>query len=453
MLSFLITLLYFIFILGIVVFIHEFGHFIFAKKAGVYVYEFSIGMGPRLFKYNRKPKKKIINGKEVEVKDETDYCIRAFPIGGFVQMAGEEIEVDEKIPVEKRLQSKKWHQRFMVMVAGVMNNFILAFVILLVIGWTSTVSLNATKIDTYSKDLYPNIQEGDRVVSVNGVKVRNNDRLMLEYTVNAKKDFDIKVKHKNGEYEVITVKPVAIGKDYLIKDYEYGFSLKPTYNKDTKNVDLIINNSKVDGLKNDTLIVAVNGKELNGEDSYRDFVYAIKDETESFEVTVLDGDNKSNVKVEVKKAKKDEAVAGYEFGMDFTGDTQKGFIAGIKYAVYKWLSIVEQMFFTVFYLLTGKISLNMLSGPVGIYNVVGQVRTLGFTTVLALIALLNINVGFINILPLPAFDGGHALFLIIEKIKGSPVNSKVENTIHNIFFILLMLLMLYVTFNDIIKLF
>ena len=117
MIGTLITLLYFILILGIVVFIHELGHFIFAKKAGVYVYEFSIGMGPRLFKYNRKPKKKKVNGKVVEVVDETDYCIRLLPIGGFVQMAGEEIEVDEKIPVEKRLQSKKWHQRFMVMVA------------------------------------------------------------------------------------------------------------------------------------------------------------------------------------------------------------------------------------------------------------------------------------------------------------------------------------------------
>ena len=111
------------------------------------------------------------------------------------------------------------------------------------------------------------------------------------------------------------------------------------------------------------------------------------------------------------------------------------------------------MFFTVLYLITGKISLNMLSGPIGIYTVVGQARKLGLSRVLSLIALLNINVGFINILPLPAFDGGHALFLIIEKIKGSPVNPKVENLIHNIFFILLMLLMLYVTFNDILRFF
>ena len=76
------TLIYFIIVLGVTVFIHEFGHFIFAKKSGIYVYEFSIGMGPRLFKFNRK-------------NDETDYCIRLFPIGGFVQMAGEEIDDDD----------------------------------------------------------------------------------------------------------------------------------------------------------------------------------------------------------------------------------------------------------------------------------------------------------------------------------------------------------------------
>ena len=85
----ILTIIYFIFILGITVFIHELGHFLFAKKFGVYVYEFSIGMGPRLFKFRRK-------------NDETEYCIRLFPIGGYVQMAGEEVEVDESVPVEKR---------------------------------------------------------------------------------------------------------------------------------------------------------------------------------------------------------------------------------------------------------------------------------------------------------------------------------------------------------------
>ena len=83
----MLTLIYFILILGITVMVHEFGHFIFAKKAGVHVYEFSIGMGPRLYKWNRK-------------NDETEYSIRLFPIGGYVQMAGEDNEDDEKLPKE-----------------------------------------------------------------------------------------------------------------------------------------------------------------------------------------------------------------------------------------------------------------------------------------------------------------------------------------------------------------
>ena len=445
--GFLITLLYFLLILGVVVFIHEFGHFIFAKKAGVYVYEFSIGMGPRLLKFNRKPKKKVIDGKEVEVVDETDYCIRAFPIGGFVQMAGEEIEVDEKIPVEKRLQSKKWHQRFMVMVAGVMNNFILAFVVLLVIGWTNTLSLKSTLLTDINKDLNPELENGDRIVSVNKAKINNYDRLNLELQVIGDKEFDLKVKDENGKYKTVTIKPIVVGKDLLLKDYDYGFGVN-IKSSDDKNT-ILVKDSKIDELKNDSEIVALDNEEVT---SYSSFLNKLKDKKENFEITVKDGNETKNIKVEVKEVK-DEELGGYEYGFFVTGTPAKGFVAGIKYAVGKWLSTVEQMIFTVWYLIIGKISLKMLSGPIGIYNVVGQARTLGFTSVLSLVALLNINVGFINILPLPAFDGGHALFLIIEKIKGSPVNQKVENTIHNIFFILLMVLMIYVTFNDILRFF
>ena len=95
----------------------------------------------------------------------------------------------------------------------------------------------------------------------------------------------------------------------------------------------------------------------------------------------------------------------------------------------------------------------MMSGPVGIFNVVGTVSKAGFTSVISLLCLICINVGFINILPFPAFDGGHVVFILIEKIKGGRVNPKVENTIHSIGFILLMILMVLITYNDIIKLF
>ena len=109
------------------------------------------------------------------------------------------------------------------------------------------------------------------------------------------------------------------------------------------------------------------------------------------------------------------------------------------------------MWVTIINLFTGKIALKELSGPVGIYSYVGESLTAGAYYVVSLVALLSANVGLINILPIPAFDGGRIFFLIIEKIKRSPINSKFENTCHTIFFILLILLMIYITIFDIIR--
>ena len=111
------------------------------------------------------------------------------------------------------------------------------------------------------------------------------------------------------------------------------------------------------------------------------------------------------------------------------------------------------MYVVIENLITGGLSINSLSGPVGIYNIVSEQSKTGLANMLYLIAYLSINVGVINLIPLPAFDGGRILFLIIEKIKGSPVKASTENLIHTIGFILLMLLMVYVTLHDIITIF
>jgi Predicted membrane-associated Zn-dependent proteases 1 len=355
------TFIYFVLILGIVVFIHELGHYIFAKRARIYVYEFSLGMGPKIFKYNRKKKVKDKKGKITYVDDETNYCIRLFPIGGFVQMAGEEVEIDENIPEEKRFQSKTWVSRFLTIIAGVVFNFILAILILFIIGLLTEVSLNSTKIVNPNNELYPALQESDRILKIEGKKINNYDRLSLELTVQGTKTFKMQVRHSDGTIENVKITPQELkGKDITFRDV-YGF--------------------KIEGEKHHSVYGA------------------------------------------------------------------------IRYAFGKFFSTLEQMFFMILYLFTGTLSLNMLSGPVGIYNVVGQAASFGFISLLSLLALISINVGFINFLPLPAFDGGRILFLIIEKIKGSPVSSKIENTIHNIAFILLMILMLYITYNDIIRFF
>lgn len=419
------TIIYFILILGTTVFIHEFGHFMFAKKFGVHVYEFSIGMGPKLFKFNLK-------------NDETDYCIRLLPLGGFVQMAGEEINSDEEIPVENRLYSKPIYQRFLIMVAGVTMNFILAIVILFFIGLFNTVSLNNVYVSDSSIN---NLNDGDKIVAINGNFVNNYDKLALELTVIKDKNFTMTVKDKNSKKRNIKITPNEVGSDNLLLGYDYGFEVS----------GLTITFSEVENIQKNDEIVEFNNIKIN---NYTELLNNLRlNKNKQFTLTVKD--KNGNLKESTIKAKinSEEELYGYNYGFYITGKTEKGFFAAIKYAILKFFSSIEQMVFTVIYLITGKISLGMLSGPVGIFNVVSVYSKTGFSNILSLLSLICINVGFINLLPLPAFDGGHILFLIIEKIKGSKVNPKVENTIHTIGFILLMILMILVTYNDIIKLF
>jgi len=419
------TIIYFILILGITVFIHELGHFIFAKKFGVYVYEFSLGMGPKLFKFNRK-------------NDETDYCIRLFPIGGFVQMAGEEVEVDEKIPENKRLQSKPAFQRFMIMVAGVMMNFLLAIVLFFFIGLFNRVSLDNVYVQNSSIN---GLNDNDKIVSINGNFVNNYDKLALEMTIVEDKDFTMKVKDSNGNKKDVKVSPIAVGKSNLLYGYDYGFTVN----------ELSIASSKLDGIEKNDTIVKINSIDVS---SNLELLQQLKTiGNDEFTITTRTTDNElKDIKVKPTENKEDELL-GYSYGFYISGKEAKGVFGAIRYAFSKFFSTIEQMIFTVFYLITGKISLGMLSGPVGIFNVVSTVSSYGFSSLISLLCLICINVGFINLLPLPAFDGGHVLFIIIEKVKGSRIDPKIENTIHNVGFILLMILMVLVTYNDIIKLF
>lgn len=348
----MLNLIYFVIVLGVIVLVHEFGHFIFAKLFGIYVYEFAVGMGPKLFHWKSK-------------KGETEYSIRAIPIGGFCSLAGEDLDNDDKvkIPSERRLQSKPTWQRFLVMFFGAGNNFILAFILLLVIalGWGAVSSKPViSELVANNPAEQAGLEVGDTILKINDHKIKSSDDVSIYLQVEDKS------------------KPI-------------------------------------------TFTIKRDGKEYNID------VKPIKEE--------IDG---SSV---------------YKVGIVSKGDVKHGFIPSIQFAFSKMGSLFRQMIITFKGLFTGGLSVNQLSGPVGIYNIVGEQASLGFENMLYLIALLSVNVGFINLIPLPAFDGGRILFLIIEKIKGSPVKAETENKIHTIGFILLLALMLYITFNDILKLF
>ena len=344
----ILSIITFILMLGILVFVHEFGHFITAKKSGVHIYEFAIGMGPVI--------------KTIEGKDGIKYSIRALPIGGFVQMAGEVYEDDDtkKIPKEKFMCNKPWWNRLIILCAGVFNNFILAIILLFFLALTNDVARVAPVIDKVTPETpaaVAGLKKGDRIVSVEGTKTSSWDKVVLLLSIDEDRtDYDVVIKR--------------------------------------------------------------NGKE-----------------------------KKVELKVEVKEK---DGVKSKVLGVNM-GSNGRGFTKSIRYAFEKFYATLDQMAYTVGGLFTGKVSINALSGPVGIFEVVDKQRKQGISEIVFLTAYLSINLGLMNILPIPALDGGHVLFVLIELITRKKVNAKVEGIATTIFFFLLMALMLYVTIHDIIR--
>lgn len=346
----MLSLIWFLLILGAIVTVHEFGHFIFAKLSNIYVYEFSVGMGKKIFGKKKKD-------------GETEFCVRAVPLGGYVMIAGEDVE-DDKIPKDRQMCNKGFLSRFLVLFAGALFNFIFAFLILFV----SALIYGAVSMKPYIGEVAENypayeagIESGDLVLEIDGEKIKSWDKGLVKLQITDGDAVTFKVQKANGDI-----------REYLITPK-----------------------------------------------------------------LVLDEDGSES----------------YKFGIATKYDKEYGFIKSLNYACAKTISLFGSMWDTLKYLFTGKVGVNQLSGPVGIYSIVDSQSKQGFEAILFLVAYLSINVGIINLLPFPAFDGGRILFLFIEKIFRKPVSKKVENIIHTIGFMIIIGLLIFVTFNDILRLF
>lgn len=364
-------------ILSVLIFVHEFGHYITGKMCGVYIYEFALGMGPKVLGFRRK-------------NDPTEYTLRALPIGGFCQLAGEEGEDDEKLPKDKFMCNKSKLQRAIILIAGVTMNFITALVLLFMISfiWGSTEQSSIVgSIEPNSPAEIAGLKVGDKIVECNGYKISSWDKLTIVTNLKNKKNtFKYVVESSDGKKTTYTLKPAK----YVVVDGEH--------------IKITKENTKEDILKEHNI-------------------------------------------------KKSDAQVVSLIGIGAPTENKKGFVNAIKYAFKKFGSIVETMLLIIGSLITGKLGLDALSGPVGMYQVVETVSAYGMANIVYLMAYLSINLGVINILPFPAFDGGRVVFIGIEAITGKKINPNIEALIHNIGFFLILGLMLYITFQDIGRLF
>lgn len=335
----ILQIVYTILILGFLIVVHEFGHFFVARLCGITVLEFSIGMGPALFKKQGK---------------ETLFAIRLFPIGGYCKMDGE----DESSDNPGAYCNKSAWKRLAVVASGALMNLLIAFIITaLVVVFSS--ALPSTTIGEFTEDSVSSsvLCENDKILEVNGEKI------------------------------------------YIYTDISGAFSR--AYESTTLDITVLRNNEILE---------------------LKDVPFPIEQISDKISSIIP----------------------------DFLVYAENQTIGTVLYQTFfRMISYVKLMYQTVFDLISGKASVDYISGPIGTSKVISNAAKSGFSVLIQLVSLISINLFVMNLLPLPALDGGRIVFIIIELIFRKPISKKVESVIHFVGLILLLLLMVVITFKDI----
>ncbi|MBD3290552.1 RIP metalloprotease RseP [candidate division KSB1 bacterium] len=418
----MITILAFIFVLGVLVFIHEFGHFIMAKIVGIRVERFSLGFPPRMF------------GKKI---GETDYCISWVPIGGYVKLSGMIDESMEKNSVKGEpweFMSKPVYQRFLVIFAGPMMNILLALFIFSMS--TYLTGLNeplGTTVGTVKQGSFveqAGFQKGDQIVSVNDKPVET--WMQVEELSEGNDQVNVTWK-RNGETFSGSFSPVVF--DSVQQ------SLPPV-------VGDVINDypaSKV-GIEKGDLIVSVKGQPINTWNDLTDVIHDIPDQ----QVTIQWERNGEILSSEITPVPEPTDGTG-RIGISFLTVSRDvglfySFYMGTQYSI----NLTRLVYRSLKSVISGRESFkNAFGGPIVIAKMAGESARSGAGNLFIFMAFLSLNLGFLNLLPIPVLDGGHLVFIFIEAIIRRPVPDKTKIVVQQIGMALLLAFMVFVIINDI----
>lgn len=418
MISFLLSAIKIIFVLGFLVLIHEGGHFLVAKFFKVQVNEFSIGFG-----------KELISKK----KNETKYVLRMIPFGGYVSMLGEE----EKSTEEGSFSELNVPKRIAIVAAGGIVNIIFGLLTYFIL--TSVIASNfySTKVDSVVENYgaqIAGIQEGDEIIKINNHKIHVYNEIP-EIVQNSNGDnIDVEL-IRDGEKINIDVTPTEE------KSKTIGIYLGTEEEADCK-IEYIYPGYPAEeaGLKTGDIITKINNTEIK---DYKQIV------------DIIDNSQKDKLKIEVdRKGKTKEydvdlkEISNYYLGVTFK-EKEKTLLNRIQYGFWTTQKFGLSYVDNIKQLFTGKVSTNQLMGPVGISKTVAGTKNI--EDFVYLLALISLSLGITNLLPIPALDGGKILLYIIEAIRRKPMKEKTEIAIQLIGFSLIILLSIYVSYNDILK--
>jgi len=413
--------------LSIIIIVHETGHFIAAKASGIKVLEFGLFMGPKLFS-------KTIKG--------TVYSIRAIPIGGFVAMEGEE----ENVISPTSYSSAKPYKKILVSFAGPFFNIIFAFLILAILFSFTGYALDTNTIIDMNGPLYEaGLRDRDKIISIDNKRVNDpSDITMILYPIKEVTPVNV-VYESYGIKQTVSVLPIKQGGKRVMLNIS-------TQNSNTIVADIDKDsNGYIAGLRVNDMITHINDNPVSTPKQLSERV--TKNGVGSIKVTVLRENEQLTFVFDTIES---ESMEYLDLGVYYYS-TDINFLQAVKHAVLYSFSVVKTVIVSIAWLITGIVSISEMMGPVGIISTIGeQIKQPTFVlfiiNLVNMMAFISINLGVMNLIPFPALDGSKIIIHSIEWIKGKPFNQDKMKYVTIAGFVLLILLLVITTFNDIFRL-
>ncbi|HYT66050.1 MAG TPA: RIP metalloprotease RseP [Vicinamibacterales bacterium] len=426
------TILAFLFVLGVLIFVHELGHFLMARRIGVRVLTFSLGFGP-----------KLVNVK----RGDTEYCISAIPLGGYVKMAGENPEDSRTGAPDEFLSKGKW-QRFQVLVMGPIMNLLLALVVMTVVFYQGAqvpkFEREAVVIGTFAPNAVAaaaGLKAGDRLTAIDGKPVENWDQFSMAIVAKAKRQVTVGYVRDGRAGELILV-PASQGK------YEMGdIGIQPMIHPEVDEVSSGQPAAEAGLRKGDVILAADNEQNI----SYERLIETIRGGAgKTLQLQVRRGDTIQTIPVSPRNVA-GTVMIGAQIRAWETITINPDPIEAVKLSAQKnweWSRMIVQ---TLVGLFTHETSVKQLMGPVAIADLSGAAAQAGWISLFSLMAMISLNLGLLNLMPIPVLDGGHIFILALEGLARRDFSMKVKEKMLLAGFVLLLMLMVTVIYNDLMR--
>lgn len=429
-------ILYFIITVGVLVLVHEFGHFIAAKLSGMKVDTFSIGFPPRAF------------GKKI---GETDYCVSWIPLGGYVKVAGmidESFDTDfvNKPPEPREFRSKPMYQRIIVVSAGVVMNFLLAFLIFyginLINGKVFRDTTTVGYVEPASVAEKVGFKDGDKLLSVNGKALNNWEDVQTDFYLDDVASTLLVQADRGGR-----VVSVTIPKEAVKPDEQFGIYAEHSHPVIT-DVSSGMPAARA-GMQSGDMVISIDGRKMTAPSQVVSFVKGLKGKPMQLVI------ERSGAQKVLSVTPNSDGMIGITIGMmKYTGPLKRysyNALSAVPAGFDQTVGATALLVQSISRMVTGQVSFTKsIGGPIKIAQLATQSAEMGLVSFLGFMALLSISLAVLNILPIPALDGGHLAFLIYESIFRKEVPAKVKLLAQQVGFALILLFMAFVIYNDIV---